>query len=195
MKLCWAFVTALILLATSPTHADLLIDKIEVNNRHYDQEADIAITFNQAPDFVTVDSRGRATHALQLYFAPRSVPNEPWNISVLGRVNEGDTLGSIRFRNGPASIDYDGPDLDFSSGGWGSIRGEVPYLLDDRTLSFTATYDLIGTPDAWWSLKAETFEFGALRGRVGVVAPEPSSLLLLLLGSSLLLTRHAMRRT
>jgi hypothetical protein len=74
---------------------------------------------------------------------------------------------------------------------WGRIikdaGGEVPYLLDDRTFSFTASYDLIGTPDAWWSLKAETFELGALRGRVGVVAPEPSSLLLLLLGLPMLL--------
>jgi hypothetical protein len=126
MKLCGAFATALILLATNPTPAAFLIDKIEVNNRHYDQEADIAITFNQAPDFVAVDSRGRAAHGLQLYFAPRGVPNEPWNISILGRVNEGDTLGSVRFRNGPASIDYDGPDLDFPSGGWGSIRVVVP---------------------------------------------------------------------
>jgi hypothetical protein len=186
---------ALILFATSiPAHATFLIDKIDVNNHHYRQEAEIAITFNQLPDFVTVDSRGRAANALQLYFVPRGGTNEPWEIHVVGRVNEGDMLGSVRFRNGPQGADYTGSDPNFPSGGWGSIRGEVPYLLQDRTLSFTATYDMIGTPDAWWSLKAETFEFGSFRSRVGVVAPEPSSALLLLLGA-LLLAWHAMRRT
>jgi hypothetical protein len=107
-------------------------------------------------------------------------------------VNE--TLGTIRFRNGPDSADYDGPDPDSLAGGWGSLRGEVPYLLLDRILSFDVSYSLIGTLDPWWSLKAETFEFGSTRSRVGVVAPEPASLLLLLLGGSLLLARHAMRR-
>jgi hypothetical protein len=189
-----AAAAALILITTSvPAHTAFLIEEIRVDNRWWQQEARIDITFNQAPDFTTFDSVGRAANALQLYFTPQGIPNEPWTVYTLGRVNE--ILGTVRFRNGPDGADYDGPDPDPLAGGWGSIRGVVPYLLLDRILSFTAPYSLIGTPDVFWSLRAETFDFGVHRGRVGVVAPEPSSALLLLLGVSLLLARHAMRRS
>lgn len=93
------------------------------------------LTFNQAPQFYTIDEFGRPEHSFQFYLAtdtnlPVTYPDRPYACLIRG--TEMPVAHDIRVRN-------DGPwDMtDPNSDGWGTLRGSVPYRLEGETLTFS----------------------------------------------------------
>src|ERR1035437_9322593 len=98
------------------------------------------LQFNRAPEFFTCDQYGRQADAFQFYIAtstniPVFYPPRPYASLIRG--------GEINFDNAIV-IRNDGPpdDNDPHSGGWGSIRGSVPYTLNANILTFSAPADV-----------------------------------------------------
>lgn len=112
------------------------------------------IVFSQVPDFFTVDEYGRPADTFQYW-----VGGDSLNAEVIIRGVE------IRFTDGlipVRNVAPEDPDL-VRSGGWGTIRGEVPYTLRGRVLSFSVPLSLLtdqSDPDTL-AYEVAAFEFGA----------------------------------
>src|ERR1017187_137089 len=99
------------------------------------------LQFSRAPDFVPLDAYERQADAFQFFIAtstniPLYYPPRPYASLIRG--------GEINFDNAIV-IRNDGPpdDNDPHSGGWGSIRGSVPYTLNANILTFSAPADVL----------------------------------------------------
>ena len=99
------------------------------------------LQFNRAPDFFTLDAYDRQADAFQFYIAtttniPLFYPPRPYASLIRG--------GEIYYDNAIV-IRNDGPpdDNDPHSGGWGSVRGNVPYSLSSQTLIFSVPADVL----------------------------------------------------
>ena len=157
---------------------------------------DFQITFNKAPDFFTINNAGSQANTFQFYIDPNATgPNigygDPFNVSSLIRGGEIHISGDIRVRD---AYGEGGPD----SGGWGPIRGSVPYILDGDVLIFSTPLAIINDPDGQFGYYLGLYVYGRtgaeLFGQSGVDylqslnyppnIPVPGSLLLL--GSGLL---------
>jgi uncharacterized membrane protein len=90
-----------------------------------------SLTFNQVPDFFALDQSGRQASGFQFYISTSTnTPSSPYASLIRG--DEIHIAGVIPIRD-------DGqPDTtDPNSGGWGSIRGSVPDVLNGQTLTFS----------------------------------------------------------
>jgi hypothetical protein len=120
--------------------ADFLLESQSLTVDRKDQTADFSLTFNQAPDFTTLDSLGRPANSFQIEYAANYDPSIKFQKSLTGIVR-GDEIHiaddlRIRSANGNG-----GPD----AGGWGPIVGSVPFSLIGDTVSFSIpTVDLGG---------------------------------------------------
>jgi hypothetical protein len=99
------------------------------------------LQFSRTPDFLSLDQYGRQADAFQFYIAtstniPVFYPPRPYASLIRG--------GEINYGNGIV-IRNDGPpdDSDPHSGGWGSVRGSVPYTLNTDTLTFSVPADVL----------------------------------------------------
>jgi hypothetical protein len=137
------------------------------------------IEFNRAPDFFTTDEYDRQADAFQyfidadggfpifrgtdIYYSNLESLITGWQIH-LG--------GDVRIRN---ALPPD-PDLS-SSGGWGSIRGSVPYTLSGNVFSFLVPLQLIGDSDGKFSYRLEWYEYGGVGGYIEAeTVPEPATI-------------------
>jgi hypothetical protein len=148
------------------------------------------VEFNQAPDFFTQDSFGRVANAFQYFiYGDRSLPYpELFDAVIRGEEIHltGDTL-PIR-----DSVPHD-PDP--AAGGWGAIRGAVPFRLDGDVLTFSTPLPLISdhSTDGHFDYRLYTVEFGGLTRAVesqstvlSTAVPEPSTAVLMAIaGASL----------
>jgi Ca2+-binding RTX toxin-like protein len=99
------------------------------------------LTFNRPPDFQTVDSLGRQADSFQYYIVGDPSLPYPRNYDSIIRGEELHLSSPVlRVRNArptdptaPSSV----------SGGWGTVRGVVPYQLDGSVLTFSASLGLI----------------------------------------------------
>jgi hypothetical protein len=107
-----------------------------------DPDINFRITFNQAPDFFTVDAFGRQENDFQ-YATPESIIRGP-EIYI--------THNKVRIRSlGP-------PDPDPVSGGWGLVIATIPFNLSGDTITFSAPFDLFSNnPIFTYQLQADTF--------------------------------------
>jgi hypothetical protein len=118
-----------------------------------------SITFNQPPDFFTVDSFGRQANSFQFFIVGDPSLPYPKNFDSIIRGEEIHITGNtIPTR---ASTPHD-PDP--ASGGWGPILGEVPFSLSVDTLTFSSPLFLISahSVDGIFTYNLELYEFGAL---------------------------------
>jgi hypothetical protein len=117
------------------------------------------IEFNQAPDFFTQDSAGRIANSFQYFIVGDPRLPYPENYDAIIRGEEihltGDTL---RIRNSAPS------DPDPAAGGWGAIRGAVPFSLDGDILTFSTPLPLISdhSTDGQYDNRFYTVEFDGL---------------------------------
>jgi len=119
-----------------------------------------SMTFNESPDFFSVDEFGRPRHTFQYYiYGDETLPYpEHYSSIVRGIELDGDThLLPIR-RAVPASIDP-------ASGGWGEVIGEIPYSLDGRTFTFSVTTALLTSylnEEGAFKFIVGSYEYGAI---------------------------------
>ena len=146
------------------------------------------LQFNRAPDFFTSDQYGRQADAFQFYIAtstniPLFYPPRPYASLIRG--------GEIYYDNAIV-IRNDGPpdDNDPHSGGWGSVRGNVPYSLSDETLSFSVPADVLDVQSPFaYSLLLTSFGAATHDPYTGdsggpIPVPEPAFLSLALVVAS-----------
>ncbi|MFN8491658.1 MAG: hypothetical protein U0350_28930 [Caldilineaceae bacterium] len=117
------------------------------------------IEFNQAPDFFTVDAFGRQKNSFQYYIV--GAPNLPYpaNFDAIIRGEEIHiTSDAIRIRNSAPSV----PDT--GAGGWGAVRGVIPFSLKGNVLTFSVPLHLISdhSLDGAFAYQLESYQFGSL---------------------------------
>ena len=146
---------------SSSASAGLSILSQQVDVDRADQEIVFTVDFNHAPDFNTVDSLGRRADSFQYEIVPNSsTPIDQLPFSSVGAVIRGDEIGSgkvVPIRNGFAN----GSDPNPASGGWGTVRGSVPFTLQGSTLTFTTGFTIIGTTNGVFSYRVFTTNFGS----------------------------------
>jgi len=118
--------------------------------------------FSQTPDFTTLDNFGRPQDSFQVFIAynPATAnPANPQSVDVLVRGDEIHIANALRIRDARPAV------ADPNAGGWGAIRGTVPYHLKTEAngtarLTFTVQFALLGiTGQFAWAL--QTTQFGA----------------------------------
>lgn len=121
--------------------------------------------FNRVPDFLTVDEFDRQADSFQ-YFIDKDEELPIFgtspaysNLESIIRGEEIHIAGDVRIRD-VFSVGPSEP----NSGGWGKIRGSVPYSLDGTVLKFSAPLQFIGDSDGLFSYRLELYEFGAWNG-------------------------------
>ena len=152
-----SFVTLTILLAPVAAWALQIVSHVE----HYDaatQTFHFSITLNGPPDFFTVDEFGRNKDAFQYWITWALHPSDPFypylTPDVLIRGGEINTAGGIPIRDRTGD---GGP----NSGGWGPIRGVVPYQLIGSTITFDVPQAMLGDPDSRFSYYLGVVLYGA----------------------------------
>ena len=136
------------------------------------------IEFNRAPDFFTSDEYDRQADSFQYFidadggfpiFRGTDIYYSNLESLIRGEIPLG---GDVRIRN---ALPPD-PDLS-SSGGWGSIRGSVPYTLSGNVFSLLVPLPLIGDSDGKFSYRLEWYEYGAMQDYIDAeTVPEPATI-------------------
>jgi hypothetical protein len=161
----------------NPAQAVLLINSQSAVVNIDTQEAFFTLEFNQVPDFFSLDEAGRQADSFQYFIdADGGLPvfrGSPYfsELETIIRGEEIHVAGDIRVRNVLPSSDEP------NSGGWGTLRGSVPYNLNGTVLTFSTPLELIGDSDGLFSYRLEAYEFGGLTdiniGAISVVRPSP----------------------
>lgn len=127
------------------------------------------IIFNETPNFTTLDSQGRPQDSFQIYIAFNPAAAPVANPDVLVRGDEIHIANAIRIR------DAQPPVTDPNAGGWGAIRGTVPFRVRSQSngtavLTFSAPFALLGIKGQFaWVL--QTTNFGAQVDQTKGVSP------------------------
>ena len=120
------------------------------------------LTFNRPPDFRTVDSLGRQADSFQYFIIGDPSLPYPNNYDAIIR---GEELHSssplLRVRNSRPTDPTVPPSV---SGGWGTVRGMVPYQLTGNVLTFSMPLGLISDhgADGPFSYDLELYQYGGL---------------------------------
>ena len=131
-----------------------------------------SLHFNETPNFTTLDSNGRPQDSFQIFIAFNPAtpnPANPQSADVVIRGVEIHIANAIRIR------DARPPVADPNAGGWGAIRGAVPYHVKTEPngtarLTFTASFSVLGIVGQFgWVV--ETYNFGALADQRQGVSP------------------------
>ncbi|HEY9811983.1 MAG TPA: PEP-CTERM sorting domain-containing protein [Candidatus Sericytochromatia bacterium] len=136
------------------------------------------IEFNRAPDFFTTDEYDRQADFFQYYINADGGLPVYRDYSDLESIIGGEIAvgGNVGIRNAWP------PDPDWSSsGGWGSIRGSVPYTLSGNVLSLLIPLQVIGDSDGKFSYVLQWGEYGGQQGWIETEAeaeavPEPATI-------------------
>ena len=125
----------------SDAQVPLILEAGFVGGIYESGNVDFTLEFNRAPDFFSCDQYGRQGDAFQFYIAtttniPVFYPPRPYASLIRG--------GEIHIGDGIIIRNDSPPDeSDPNSGGWGSVRGTVPYTLDADTLTFSVPADVL----------------------------------------------------
>ncbi|MDB5333385.1 MAG: proteinsorting domain [Phycisphaerales bacterium] len=125
-----------------------------------DQKVIFELTFNHPPDFTTVDSRGRAQDAFQYEIDPNSLDINQSSFLNIRSVIRGSEIGNgnvLPIRDGFQS----GVDPNPAAGGWGPVRGTVPFTLTGSRLTFAPTFSDLDARDGAFAYRVFTTNYGA----------------------------------
>lgn len=124
------------------------------------REVAFKLTFSHKPDFETLDEFSRPEDSFQYEINPAfSGSLEIDGVGDIQTVVRGDEIHiarAIRIRTALGEVDSDP-----AAGGWGQVRGVVPFKLEGRTLSFTASFDQLKEDDGVFAYRLFSTEFGA----------------------------------
>jgi hypothetical protein len=146
------------------------------------------VVFNQAPDFSTVNQFGAQADSFQFFILGDTSLGYPAEFDSIIRGEEIHITGNaLRVRNAVPS------DPDPNSGGWGSIRGSIPFNVNSNVLTFSAPLQLFSdhSSDGNFAYWLESYQFGAQtmydhNGHSLIATPEPATLTLLVIGSAVI---------
>jgi hypothetical protein len=119
------------------------------------------LTFNRPPDFQTVDSIGRQADSFQYFIVGDPSLPYPSNYDAIIRGEELHLSGDVlRVRNSGPTDPTVPPSV---SGGWGTVRGMVPYQLNGDVLTFSTPLGLISdhSVDGHFSYDLMILQYGA----------------------------------
>jgi hypothetical protein len=135
--------------------------------------ATFSINFGHAPNFTTEDSHGRVADSFQILIAADPVGANPFIApTTVLRGDEIHFTGAIPVRNG-SPADFSDP----HSGGWGTVRGAVPFAVNGSEVTFTAPLSLLGAADGRFAYDVSTFASGLTAGEArSQSVPLPSAL-------------------
>jgi hypothetical protein len=123
------------------------------------EQTTFELTFNRAPDFTTTDALGRPANAFQYFYdAAGESDFLPSASVVVIRGTEIRFDDRIPVRNSLNLGDKFHPHAE----GWGDDRGEAPFELRDRTLTFTVPWRILGEEDTHFSYDLFALEYGEL---------------------------------
>ena len=191
------FILALVFLVGSPITASAVFI-FQSESAIFEPAADkvqFTIGFNQPPDF-TVNSQGRQANSFQYFIVGDSSLPYPAKYDSIIRGEEihlsADTLrirNSVPPDSGPITV----------TGGWGAVRGEVPFSLNGNTLTFSTPLSLISdhSLNGTVAYRLESYEFGSLTRLAESqfsVAPEPATGAVVAMGGMTLFCWYAWRR-
>lgn len=142
----------------------------------FDPSSDLVtfkITFNQSPDFYTVDSFGRAATDFQYFILGDQSLGYPAEFDSIVRGGEIYVAGTLSIRNATPGV------ADPHAGGWGALRGEVPFTLVGTDLTFSVPLSVISShsTDGRFTYTLQTDVYGGATQIVtaqSIVLPEPA---------------------
>jgi hypothetical protein len=164
---------AVLTLAATAVKADFTLVSQNLTIDRQDHIADFSLTFNQAPDFFTLDSFGRPVDSFQYNFngnfqvgGGQEFPN---NLTAIVRGDEIHLGDGIRIRNPNGD---GGPD----SGGWGPVIASVPYRLIGNNISFSVPTADLGYTGRYYQYEVFSLQDGAATADHNItVVPLPSA--------------------
>lgn len=127
------------------------------------------VEFSDPPELFTGDEHNRSTDGFQFFVDPRNGVRPAATFSILVRGEELKYGGDLRIR------DRDPESTDPESGGWGPLRGVVPFHQSGSLVSFAVPWALLDTKDGYISYQLLTTTYGYPTGvRYGsTAAPVP----------------------
>jgi hypothetical protein len=117
------------------------------------------LVFNRAPDFQSSDAFGRQADSFQYFiYGDLSLPYPAYYDAIIRGEELHVFSGGLRVRNSTP------PDPDPAAGGWGSIRGVVPYRLEGNVLTFSVSLSTISdhSSDGRFSYSLQLYQYGGL---------------------------------
>jgi hypothetical protein len=174
MRTCFQITAVLILsLASSDACAGIAIISHSAELDRSGEVARFTLTFNQHPD-LTLGDGGVPIHSFQYEIdAGWTGASKDKPLDVLSSVIRGDEIpiaDALRVRWG----DLHHPDPDPAAGGWGPVRGTVPFHLSGNTLTFSAPLTMLGDDDGVFAYRLFATNQGASAGSIeGHVVPLP----------------------
>ncbi len=160
-----AMVLAVLLVGAAAAAAQTSLEIVSTSAKYKPStgEVEFKIVFNREPDFLATDAAGRQADSFQIFVVGDPDLPYPSNFDSIVRGEEIHSMpGLIPVRNASP------PSGEAGSGGWGTIRGIVPYSLRSTggryVLSFSAPLSLISDQTGVRRIRyvVETYEFGAL---------------------------------
>jgi hypothetical protein len=126
-------VAALALLATVSSSYAATVTQVMTTVDMGAGTVNFQVAYNGTPDFFTVDSLGRHADAFQFWIGDTRPLSFPPIVSIIrgGEIYLG---GGIPIRD---IVGHDSPPE--ITGGWGPVRGMVPFTLSNNLLDFTVT--------------------------------------------------------
>lgn len=183
---------ALVCAVPCSVRAGLFIESQSVSVSSNPPQATFTLAFDHRPDFVPRDALGRPLESFQYEIAPDCSDIDQCPFTAIRAVVRGDEIGSgqqVPIRDGIEN----GSDPNPASGGWGDIRGSVPFDLQGSTLTFTVPLSLLQDPDGDFAYRVFTTSSGQtdslLTGRGIPLPPALPAAGSLLLALALLRTR------
>jgi hypothetical protein len=133
------------------------------------RRAYFSLTFTRQPDFETLDEFNRPADSFQYEINPAFSGSLPvdgvGDIQTVVRGDEIHIARAIRIRTALGE-----PDPDPAAGGWGQLRGVVPFEQEGKALTFNATFGLLKEDDGVFSYRLFSTEFGQTTSYIEAVA-------------------------
>lgn len=169
-RLSTGLVAALVLLVALVVRAHALT--LESQSAEFDPATNLVhftLVLSGPPDLFTYDSFGRQKDSFQYHvvYDPARLSRALFDMDVVIRAAEIPWNGNVlavrdRF---PYS---DGSD---HSGGWGPVRGTVPYTLTGSTITFTVPLALLGDSDGTFGYYLMVLQWGGTESAVYALVP------------------------
>jgi len=148
-----------VLVAAVPAEAGLEILSQSVNVDFHEREAFFTLLFDQPPRFDLRDTLGRPVDSFQYEIVPDARDIDQSSITDIRAIIRGDEIGQssrIPIRDGIETASDPSP----VSGGWGYIRGSVPFTLNGGELTFSAPLSLLDDPSGHFAYRVFTTDSG-----------------------------------